>query len=233
MTISSTHSTFTRQGSDPAVALQSRIQGQVITPDDPRYEEARLAWNRTVEQRPALIVAAASAADVAEAVKFARAEGLGVAVQSTGHGVTLPADGAMLILTGGLKELRVDERSQTAWVGAGLKWGEVLAETQRHGLAPLLGSSPGVGVVGYTLGGGYGWLGRKYGMAVDSVVAFELVTASGSWSAPARLRMPTCIGACAEAAAALASSPAWKSACTRSIPSTAATCFTPPPMRAR
>lgn len=179
MTISSTTSTFTRQGSGPADALQANIQGQVITPDDPRYEEARLAWNRTVQQRPALIVTAASAADVAEAVKFARAEGLGVAVQSTGHGVTLPADGALLILTSGLKELRVDEITQTAWLGAGLKWGEVLAETQRHGLAPLLGSSPGVGVVGYTLGGGYGWLGRKYGMAVDSVLAFELVSASG------------------------------------------------------
>lgn len=179
MNVSSTLSSFARPGSVPAAVLQSSIQGQVITPDDPRYEEARLAWNRTVAQRPELIVAAASASDIAEAVTFARSAGLGVAVQSTGHGVTLPADGALLILTSGLKDLRVDETSQTAWIGAGLQWGEVLAETQKYGLAPLLGSSPGVGVVGYTLGGGLGWLGRKYGLAVDSVLVFELVTAAG------------------------------------------------------
>lgn len=171
MTLSSTPSTVTE--------LQSLLQGQVITPTDPRYDEARLAWNRSVEQRPALIVAAASASDVAEAVRYARANGLGVAVQSTGHGVTLPANDCLLILTSGLKDLRVDEKSQTAWVGAGFKWGEVLAETQQHGLAPLLGSSPTVGVVGYTLGGGLGWLGRKHGLAVDSVLKFELVTAAG------------------------------------------------------
>lgn len=165
--------------SDPLAALQARVQGPVIAPSDPRYAEARLAWNRSVNQSPALIVAAASAADVAEAVRYARAQGLGIAVQSTGHGVTLPADGALLILTAALKDLRVDPAAQTAWLGAGLQWGEVLAETQQHGLAPLLGSSPTVSVVGYTLGGGLGWLGRKHGLAVDSVISFELVSPAG------------------------------------------------------
>lgn len=164
---------------DPIEMLQSRIQGQVLTPADPQYDEARLAWNRTIDQRPAVIIIAASAADVAEAVQFARRQNMGVGVQSTGHGVTLPADNAVLILTYLLKELVINPEAQTAWIGAGLKWGEVLAKTQEYGLAPLLGSSTDVGVVGYTLGGGLGWLARKYGLATDSVLCFEVVTAEG------------------------------------------------------
>ena len=171
--------TLPRAGEDSADALQTRIQGQVITPTDPQYEEARLAWNRSVDQYPALIVAAAGVEDVCEAVQYARRHRLGIAVQSTGHGVTLAADGGLLILTSRLKTLRVNPSEQTAWISAGLKWGEVLERTQEFGLAPLLGSSPDVGVVGYTMGGGLGWLARKYGLAADSVLAFELVTADG------------------------------------------------------
>jgi FAD/FMN-containing dehydrogenase len=162
---------------DVVAALRDSMQGQVITPFDGQYEEASLAWNRSLVQHPALIVAAENAADVAASVHFARQHGLPVAVQSTGHGATLAADGALLILSGQMKELRVNPEAQTAWIGAGLQWGEVLAKTQEYGLAPLLGSSPGVGVVGYTLGGGLGWLGRKYGLATDSVLTFELVNA--------------------------------------------------------
>ncbi len=160
-------------------ALRAAIQGAVIAPDDPEYDEARLAWNRVVDQHPALIVRAQTAADIVEAVRFARGAGMGIAVQSTGHGVVVPADDAMLILTSRLLDVAIDAESQTAWVGAGAKWGQVLEKAQAVGLAPLLGSSPGVGVVGYTLGGGMGWLARKYGMALDSVLRFEIVTADG------------------------------------------------------
>ena len=159
--------------------LQSRIQGTVITPDDPQYDEARRAWNLTVEQHPAVIVVATSATDVIEATQFARREGLSISVQSTGHGIVRPANDSLLIITSKMKNIRVDAASQTAWIEAGAKWGEVLEKTQAVGLAPLLGSSPDVGVVGYTLGGGLGWLGRKYGLATDSVRFFELVTADG------------------------------------------------------
>lgn len=179
MSLPTTVSETYRAADKSITALQSRIQGQVLTPDAPQYEEARLGFNRSVDQHPALIVVAASAQDIAEAVQFARQEQLGVAVQSTGHGTILPADGGMLLLTSQLKELKVNASARTAWVGAGLRWGEVLVRTQEAGLAPLLGSSPGVGVVGYTLGGGLGWLGRKYGLATDSVLAFELVNADG------------------------------------------------------
>lgn len=159
--------------------LRESLQGDLFAPGDAGYDEARLAWNRATNQYPALILSAASAADIVLAVRFARAEGLGIAVQSTGHGVVTPADGALLVLTSRLADVQVDAESQTAWVGAGAKWGAVLAKTQEFGLAPLLGSSPGVGAVGYTLGGGMGWLARKYGMALDSVLRFEVVTANG------------------------------------------------------
>jgi FAD/FMN-containing dehydrogenase len=151
----------------------------VILPGNPAYDAARQAWNLAIDQRPAVIVVAAGAADVAEAIRFARAAGLGVAVQSTGHGVVRPADDAVLIITSRLNAVRVNAVAQTAWVEAGAVWGAVLKEAQAAGLAPLLGSSPGVGVVGYTLGGGLGWLARKYGLAADSVRALEVVTADG------------------------------------------------------
>jgi FAD/FMN-containing dehydrogenase len=159
--------------------LESQIEGQVIQPSDSHYDQSRLAWNRLVDQRPALIVVAANTADVSAAVRYARENDLSVAVQSTGHGVTVPADGALLLVTSQLKNLRIDAGAQTAWLGAGLQWGEVLEQTQAVGLAPLAGSSPTVSVTGYTLGGGYGWLGRKYGLAADSVLSFEMVDANG------------------------------------------------------
>jgi hypothetical protein len=159
--------------------LQSNIAGKVITPQDPEYDEARKAWDLTVQQWPAAIAVATDAVDIVEAMRFAKGAGLAVAVQSTGHGVVRPANDSLLILTSEMKEIDVDPASQTAWVGAGAKWGMVLEKTQPFGLAPLLGSSPDVGVVGYTLGGGLGWLGRKYGLAADSVRFFEVVTADG------------------------------------------------------
>jgi hypothetical protein len=162
-----------------AVQLQERIQGQVITPTDPGYDEARKAWNLNVDQHPAVIVLAESAEDVAESVRFARGEGLGVAVQSTGHGNVRPADNCLLIITSRMRHVGVDAHTQTAWIQAGAKWGMVLEKTQPLGLAPLLGSSPDVGVIGYTLGGGMGWLARKYGLVTDSVRYFEVVTAEG------------------------------------------------------
>lgn len=159
--------------------LRPAIQGTVITPDDPQYDEARQAWNLSVDQRPAMIVIAAGVEDVVGAVRFAAQAGLNITVQGTGHGVVRPANDSLLLITSKMKTVRVDAAAQTAWVEAGVKWGEVLEKTQAVGLAPLLGSSPDVGVVGYTLGGGMGWLGRKYGLATDSVRFFELVTADG------------------------------------------------------
>jgi FAD/FMN-containing dehydrogenase len=159
--------------------LQSKITGQVIMRDEPAYNEARRAWDLTVQQWPTAIIVVKDAVDIVEALRFAKREGLAVAVQSTGHGIVRPANDSLLILTSEMKEIRVDAEAHTAWVGAGAKWGMVLEVTQPFGLAPLLGSSPDVGVVGYTLGGGLGWLGRKYGLAADNVRSFDVVTADG------------------------------------------------------
>lgn len=164
----------------PLADLAARIDGAAITPDHPDYDRARAAWNLAFTHRPAVVVEAASVDDVVAAVVYAAEQDLPVAIQATGHGVTSPADGAVLILTGKLDHVEIDPDSWTARLGGGVTWGPVLAAAQKHGLAPLLGSSPGVGAVGYTLGGGFGWLGRRYGLAVDHVRSFKVVLADGS-----------------------------------------------------
>src|SRR5690606_29613601 len=126
----------------------------------------------------AVVVVAGDAADIATAVRFAATHDLSVGVQSTGHGPVLPVDG-MLILTGALSSVTIDPERRTATIGAGATWDQVLAPAQAHGLAPLLGSSGTVGAVGYTLGGGLGWLARRYGPACDAVRSFEVVTGTG------------------------------------------------------
>ncbi|MCB0238324.1 MAG: FAD-binding protein, partial [Anaerolineae bacterium] len=95
------------------------------------------------------------------------------------HNVIRPADGSLLINTSQMAGVSVDAAARTARIEAGAQWGAVLAKTQAAGLAPLLGSSPGVGAVAYTLGGGLGWLARKYGLAADTARSFEVVTADG------------------------------------------------------
>jgi len=163
-------------------ALRASLQGSVIERYDADYDTARLAWNLAVEQYPEVIVMAESASDVAEAVRFARRENLAVAVQATGHGVIREADDAVLIVTAHMTGVSVDVEAKTAKISAGAKWGNVLPLAQAAGLAPLLGSSSDVGAVGYTLGGGMGWIGRKYGLAADTVISFEIVTAEGEIS---------------------------------------------------
>lgn len=159
--------------------LAEEVGSALLYPGSEGYEAARQAWNLTVDQHPELIVVARSAGDVAAAVRHANRTGMGIAVQSTGHGIARSADGALLIVTSQLGEVCVDPSTRTAWVEAGVKWGQVLEQAQSFGLAPLLGSAPHVGVVGYTLGGGMGWLARKYGLAADSVNFFELITPDG------------------------------------------------------
>jgi len=173
------HIQTARTAGIPQTPLQARIQGRVILPGDSAYDQARQGWNLSADPRPAMIVMARNSADVVEAAQYAGPAHLELAVQSTGHGFFGSSDGSLLLVTSGMKTIRVDRAARTAWIGAGAKWGEVLAKAQAVGLAPLLGSSPDVGAVGYTLGGGLGWLGRKYGLASDSVLRFELVTADG------------------------------------------------------
>ncbi|MFN8371427.1 MAG: FAD-binding oxidoreductase [Anaerolineae bacterium] len=159
--------------------LQEQVSGQVLTADDGEYDPIRRGWNRTIDHHPAVILVARNAEDVAAGVRFAAETGLGVAVQSTGHGIQHPADDALLIVTTRMNAVTVNAAARTARIEAGAVWQQVVEQTTPHGLAPLLGSSPHVGVVGYTLGGGIGWLARQYGLAVDSVRAIDVVTADG------------------------------------------------------
>lgn len=159
--------------------LRSELIGSAYAPSDEGYEETRTGWNLNARQSPALVVMAECAADVIAAVRLARDEGLGVGVMATGHGVAAPADGGVLINTSRMKDVRVDPETRTARVQAGAKWADVIPETAAHGLAGLGGSASGVGVVGYTTGGGFGWLGRKYGLAANSIKGADVITAGG------------------------------------------------------
>lgn len=155
--------------------LRAQLAGTLATSADAAYDALRACWNLTFEQRPALVVEAADEDDVVAALGFAFEQRLAVAVQSTGHGAGVTCDGGLLLRTGRLREVAVDPRSRTARIGAGARWSDVLPATAPHGLAPLLGFNPHVGVVGYTLGGGLGWLSRRHGLAVDSVRALDVV----------------------------------------------------------
>lgn len=159
--------------------LVGRLPGKVFCPGDDGYDAARFSWNLMNDKHPAVVVMAENAADVIEAVRYANKHEMPISVQATGHRETVPSIGAMLINTARIQDLRVDPQVKTAWIGAGLKWGPVLQEAQKYGLAPLIGSSSDVGAVGYTLSGGMGWLCRKYGMSVDSVIRLEVVTLDG------------------------------------------------------
>ncbi|MFG1945923.1 FAD-binding oxidoreductase [Nonomuraea sp. NPDC048826] len=153
--------------------------GAVHLPGDEGYELGRQSLNPAVDARPVMVAEAARPEDVRAAVVSAGTCGLPLAVQATGHGTHVPADGGILLRTGALDRVEIDPVRRVARVGPGVRWGRVLREAAGYGLAPLSGSSPDVGVTGYTLGGGVGWLARRYGLAADSVVSAEVVTADG------------------------------------------------------
>ncbi|MFF1409662.1 FAD-binding oxidoreductase [Streptomyces sp. NPDC058289] len=163
----------------PAPAAPAALAAPVFTPGDPGYDEERLGYNLALDHRPALIVRARDTADVQEAVRYAAEAGLGVAVQATGHGISRSAEGQLMISTRRMTGVQVDPARRTATVAAGTVWQDVLTATAPYGLAPLNGSNPGVGAVGYTVGGGMGLLGRRYGYAADHVRSLDVVTADG------------------------------------------------------
>ena len=167
-------------GIDPS-QLRDRMEGRVSAPGDPDWDEARQAWNLAVDQRPAAVAIPATADDVVAVVEFARERGLLVTAQGTGHnaGAYETLANTILVKTHELRGVEIDVEERIARCAAGTLWAEVSQPASEHGLAPLSGSSPDVGVVGYVLGGGLSWLARKHGLAANSVRAIELVTAGG------------------------------------------------------
>src|SRR5512135_2532575 len=155
------------------------IRGRVATPADSDWDEARQAWNLAAPQQPAAVALVESADDVAKVVTFARENDLKVAGQGTGHGaVALGAiEDAILIKTERMRDIEVGE--DTARAEAGVLAEEIGAAAHEKGRSFLPGTSPNVGIVGYSLGGGLSWLGRKYGWACNHVHSIELVAADG------------------------------------------------------
>jgi hypothetical protein len=162
-------------------ALRAVLDGDAVGPGEESWDVARQGWNLDADAHPAAVAYATHAADVAAVVGFAREGGLGVAAQATGHGASArgPLDDAILLRTERMSGVSVDAAQRRARAEAGVPWGKVAAQAGEVGLAALHGSSPTVGAVGYTLGGGVGWLGRRHGLASNSVTAIELVTADG------------------------------------------------------
>jgi hypothetical protein len=161
--------------------LATDLDGTLVRPTDPGWDAARQAWHLAVDQRPAAVVLAASVRDVQATVLAAGELGLRVAPQSTGHNAGPLGDLAdtVLLKTSALRAVHVDPEARIARAEAGAMWMDVTPLAAKHGLAGLAGSAADVGVAGYTLGGGLSWLGRAHGLAANSVVAMEVVTADG------------------------------------------------------
>ena len=155
--------------------------GDLLRPGDPGWDDARSAFNLLLDQHPAAVALPGDAQEVAAAVAHANRAGLRVAPQATAHnqGPLGDLDDTVLLNVGRLQEVRVDPGAQRVRVGAGVKWDRVAPRLSAHGLAGLHGSSPDVGIAGYSLGGGMGWLARKHGLQSNAVTAIELVTADG------------------------------------------------------
>jgi FAD/FMN-containing dehydrogenase len=161
--------------------LRDRLAGKIVLPEDSGWDAARQAWNLSVDQRPVAVVLPETAEDVAAVVEVAGAHGVRVAAQGTGHsaGPMGPLEGTVLVKTSRMRGFEIDAEANRARVQAGVLWGDVVPAAAAHGLAALAGSAKDVGVVGYTLGGGIGWLARRYGLACSSVLAVEGVTGDG------------------------------------------------------
>lgn len=171
----------TQVPADQVAALANDLAGTVLTPDAQDYDEVREIWNAMIDRRPGLIVRCGSTADVEHAVAFANAHDLLVSIRGAGHNIAGHAvsDGALMIDLSGMKEVVVDPEARTVRAQPGVTLGELDAATQAHGLAVPVGINSTTGIAGLTLGGGFGWLSRKHGMTIDSLLSAEVVTAQG------------------------------------------------------
>lgn len=165
----------------PVRELRAAVRGEVVGPGDPGYDRARAVFYTGFNRRPAAIVRPADAQDVSRVVSLAREAGVELAVRSGGHSVAghSVCEGGIVLDLSALRALEVDPAGRTAWAGTGLTAGEYTAAVGAHGLATGFGDAPSVGIGGITLGGGVGFLHRRYGLTIDSLLAAEVVTADG------------------------------------------------------
>jgi FAD/FMN-containing dehydrogenase len=162
-------------------ALRNRFPDAIVGPGDPGWDAARLAFNLVIDQQPEAVARPDSVAQTAAIVRAARDLGLRVHVQGSSHnpGPAGPLDGTLLMRLERMRAVQIDADERIAKVEAGARWWDVVPQASELGLSALHGSSPEVNVVGYSLGGGLGWQGRKRGLQANSVTAIEVVTADG------------------------------------------------------
>jgi FAD/FMN-containing dehydrogenase len=184
--------TETRLDERAVAALARGFRGELVRPGDPTYDEHRKVWNGAINRFPALIARCAGVADVVAAVRFARDAGLAVAVRGGGHsfpGLSV-CDGGVVIDLGLMKGIRVDPQARTVRAQAGVLLGELDRETQAFGLAVPAGIVTHTGLAGLTLGGGIGWLMRKYGLTIDQLLSVDMITAGGEFVKASRTENP-------------------------------------------
>src|SRR6185437_9297436 len=180
-TIVTTHGTPVTLSATKVERFASGLAGSLLRRSDKDYDQARRVWNAMVDKRPALIARCAGTADVVASVRFAREHDLLISVRGGGHNYAGKSvcEGGLMIDLSPMKGIIVDPGRQTARADAGLRLGEFDQATQAHGLATTLGVNTDTGIAGLTLGGGYGWLGGRFGLACDNLLAAEVVTADG------------------------------------------------------
>ncbi len=199
--------------------LEASFAGDLVPPDDATYDRHRAVWNGSIDRHPALIARCIRASDVSAAVTFARRIGLPLAIKGGGHsfpGQSVCDDGIVIDL-GEMKGIDIDPQARTARAEAGVLLGELDHETQAYGLAVPAGIVTHTGLAGLTLGGGIGWLQRKYGLTIDQLLSVDLITAEGELVKRVKPRTPISSGASAAEAGTSASSPSSSSTSTRSV----------------
>jgi FAD/FMN-containing dehydrogenase len=161
--------------------FRASLRGQLLQPKDPGYDAARTVWNAMIDRHPAIIVRCAGVADVMASVDFARTQGLRLAVRGGGHNIAGSAlcDDGLVVDLSAMRSVRIDSEQRRAFVEGGATLGDFDHEAQAFGLATPLGINSTTGVAGLTLGGGFGWLSRSYGLTVDNLLSADIVTADG------------------------------------------------------
>ncbi len=181
MTAIQTQSSEIRLEQSTLDALRTRLRGPLLLPGEPGYDDARSLWNAMIDKRPALIARCLGVADIVTSVNFAREQGLLLSIKGGGHNIAGLAvcDGGLMLDLSFMRGVWVDPATRTARAQAGCLLGDVDRETQIHGLASVLGFVSNTGIAGLTLGGGFGYLTRRYGWSCDNVLSMEVVTADG------------------------------------------------------
>lgn len=180
-TSNSSFGAATAVGAKAVDEFEASLCGDLIRPDHERYEETRRVWNAMIDKRPGLIARCVNENDIVQSVRFARENKLSVSIRGGGHSIagSCLCDGGLMIDLAAMKQIRVDSKQTTATAQPGLKLGEFDRATESFGLATTMGIATDTGIAGLTLGGGYGWLAGKYGLACDNLLSVQMVTSEG------------------------------------------------------